>query len=268
MVSIFVGAGSGFARGSGSIVGGAGLLGSGTQGRSGESVSVNAATGNLLITREDEFLIGRGPDASISRTYNSFAQASDGDNGDQWQQSTMRRVFGLTGTLNTAGSTVSRQGGDGSVIVYGYKTINGVAAYWATDGDGAHDKLARPTAGDNWTWTDGSSQWTETYEASVADAAVFRIKEQKDVDGQKLTFAYLSGSDRLDRVMTASHDFTGATRQSYVQYIWTGNNTTAFHSIWSSKSSACPCSTRPPNFSQNTGDSSHVNHSSIRRATI
>ncbi len=69
----------------------AGLLGSGTQGRGGDNVSVNAATGNLLISRQDEFLVGRGPDASISRTYNSLAQMSDGDNGDQWQQSTMRR---------------------------------------------------------------------------------------------------------------------------------------------------------------------------------
>lgn len=226
MVSIFVGAGSGFARGSGSIVGGAGLLGSGTQGRSGESVSVNAATGNLLITREDEFLIGRGPDVSISRTYNSFAQASDGDNGDQWQQSTMRRVFGLTGTLNAAGSTVRRQGGDGLVILYSYKTINGVAAYWATDGDGSHDKLARQTAGDNWTWTDGSSQWTETYETSVADASLFRIKDQKDTDGNTLGFTYVTATDKLDRVTTANHGSPNSGEQSYVEYIWSGNNIT------------------------------------------
>lgn len=44
MVSIFVGPGAGFARGSGSILGGAGLLGSAVQGRNAEAVSVNAAT--------------------------------------------------------------------------------------------------------------------------------------------------------------------------------------------------------------------------------
>ncbi|NIJ36979.1 YD repeat-containing protein [Sphingopyxis panaciterrae] len=220
MVSIFVGSGSGFARGSGSALGGTGLLGSGTQGRSGESVSVNAATGNLLIAREDEFLVGRGPDASISRTYNSLAQMSDGDNGDQWQQSTMRRVFGLTGTLNTAGSTVSRQGGDGSVIVYAWDAAK--SAYVTTDGDGAHDRLVK--SGATWIWTDGSSQWTETYEASVADAAVFRIKEQKDTDGYKLSFTYVAATDKLDRVTTANHGAgnaaTGVPEQSYVKYIW------------------------------------------------
>ena len=93
MVSIFTCSGAGFARGSGSALGVAGILGSGVQGRSGEMVSVNAATGNLLISQQDEFLVGRGPDVMVGRTYNSLAESSDGDNGDQWQFSTMRRVF-------------------------------------------------------------------------------------------------------------------------------------------------------------------------------
>lgn len=226
MVSIFVGSGAGFARGSGNILGGGGLLGSGSQGRSGETVSVNAATGNLLISQQDDFLIGRGPDAGISRTYNSLAQMSDGDNSDQWQQSTLRRIFGLTGTLNTAGSTVSRQSGDGSVIVYTWNAAQ--SAYVTTDGDGAHDRLAK--SGATWVWTDGASQMTETYEASVADTAIFRIRELADTDGNKLSFTYLLGTDKLDRVTTANHGTvsaaTGIAEQSYVQYIWSGNNIT------------------------------------------
>ena len=84
MVAIFTGLGSGFARGSGAALGAGGILGSGLQGRGGDNVSINAATGNVLISRQDEFLIGKGPDIGISRTYNSLGAFDDG-NGDHWR---------------------------------------------------------------------------------------------------------------------------------------------------------------------------------------
>jgi len=223
MVSIFVGSGAGFQRGSGNILGGAGILGSGVQGRSGESVSVNAATGNLLISQQDEFLVGRGPDAAIQRIYNSLAEVGDGDNGDQWQFSTTRRAFGLTGTLNAVGSTIRRQAGDGSVVTYGWDA--GQSAYVATDGDGAHDWLVK--SGATWVWTDGSSRVTETYEASAGDASVFRIKALADTDGNALDYLYIAGTDKLEYVTTANHgrvDGAGHVEMSYVQYVWAGNN--------------------------------------------
>src|SRR5437762_7646127 len=117
MVAIFTGAGTGFERGSGSVLGSAGLLGSSTLGRGGEQVLLNARTGNLVVNQQDEFLVGLGLDASVARTYNSQGDLSD-DNGDNWRQSTDRRVANLTGTLNTAGSTVQRVGADGAVITY------------------------------------------------------------------------------------------------------------------------------------------------------
>jgi len=97
-------------------------------GRGGESVSINAANGNLLVAQQDEFLAGRGLDIGISRTYNSLAQTTDGDNNDQWQMGTVRRLANLTGTLNTAGSTIQRLGSDGSLVTYSYGTRDGVAA--------------------------------------------------------------------------------------------------------------------------------------------
>src|SRR5258705_8451699 len=109
MVAIFTGAGTGFERGSGSVLGAAGLLGSSTLGRGGEQLFLNAATGNFLISQQDEFLVGLGPDVAISRTYNSLGDLSD-ENGDNWRQSTQRRIVNLTGTLNTAGSTLPRGG--------------------------------------------------------------------------------------------------------------------------------------------------------------
>ena len=126
MVAIFTGLGSGFARGSGAALGAGGILGSGLQGRGGDNVSINAATGNVLISRQDEFLIGKGPDASISRTYNSFGALNE--NGDNWRQSTDRRIFGHTGSYNVVGSTVTRLGADGAEITYTYETRDGEAA--------------------------------------------------------------------------------------------------------------------------------------------
>ncbi|MEL8056418.1 MAG: hypothetical protein AAGK66_09705, partial [Pseudomonadota bacterium] len=83
MVSVFTGVGPGFERGSGADLGAGGIIGSGGQGRSGEQVSVNGATGNLIISKRDEFLVGHGPDAVVNRVYNS--QGSVDHNGDQWR---------------------------------------------------------------------------------------------------------------------------------------------------------------------------------------
>jgi hypothetical protein len=210
MVSIFTGLGAGFERGSGASLGGLGILGSGAQGRSGEGVSLNAANGNLLITRQDEFLMGRGPDASINRTYNS--QGALDENGDHWRMATDRRVLGLSGALNTVDSTIKRVSGDGSEITYAYyANAFGESTYWATDGSGAHDRL--DYNGSAWVWTDGSTQIKETYEAYGAH---WRLKTQVDTDGNALTFTY-SGAN-LDRVTTANGE--------YVEYSWSGNNLT------------------------------------------
>lgn len=211
MVAIFTGLGAGLVRGSGNVLGGAGQLGSGLLGRGGEGVSVNAATGNLVVSRQDEFLIGQGPDIGISRTYNSLADAGDADNADNWQQSTTRQVFGLTGTANTAGSTVSRLGADGSVIVYSWDA--GRSAYVTSAGSGAFDTLT--FAGGVWTWRDGDTQATESYAAHGSDN--WRIVSASDVDGNSLTWSYTG--DKLDTVTTADGAWT--------RYIWSGSHITA-----------------------------------------
>jgi len=53
------------------VLGSQGALGQATQGRSGEQVFVNGSSGNLVIQNRDELVIGRGPDLSLLRTYNS-----------------------------------------------------------------------------------------------------------------------------------------------------------------------------------------------------
>ncbi len=197
MVGIFTGSGTGFERGSGSVLGGAGLLGSAAQGRGGEGVFVNAANGNLLLNRQDEFLVGLGPDAAIGRTYNSQATLAD-DNNDRWRQSTDRRVFGLSG------STVRRVSADGSDITYSW---NG-SAYVATDGAGAYDKIVK--VGNQWIWTDGDTQKVEKYD----DLNGGRIVWEGDTDGNAISYTYTG--DKLDKATTAD----GA----WMQYAWSGNN--------------------------------------------
>jgi YD repeat-containing protein len=210
MVGIFTGLGAGFERGSGAALGGAGLLGSSALGRSGEGVFLNALTGNFLINRQDEFLVGRGPDVAISRTYNSLGALDE--NGDNWRQSTDRRVFGVAGALNVNGSTVRRVSADGSDITYTYRTIGSVSAYWATDGAGAHDKLT--ISANIWTWTDGDSQAKEVYQSN---GSYWQITEQSDRDGNKITFSYTG--DKLQRATTQDGGYT--------EYKWSGNNITS-----------------------------------------
>ena len=68
MVGIVSGQGLGLERSSASILGSRGQLGWASMGRGGDNVFVNATTGNLVITRQDEFLLGLGPDIGINRT--------------------------------------------------------------------------------------------------------------------------------------------------------------------------------------------------------
>ncbi|GHC99124.1 hypothetical protein GCM10007320_55430 [Pseudorhodoferax aquiterrae] len=113
MVAIVAGQGLGLLNTSGSLLGSQGQIGVAGQGGSGERVSVNASTGNLVVQQQDEWLVGRGPDTAVLRTYNSLGGA-DADNGDQWRLGLSRKVTLATGTLNAAGSTAKRIAEDGS----------------------------------------------------------------------------------------------------------------------------------------------------------
>src|SRR5262245_55440725 len=145
------------------VLGAQSALGSAAQGRSGERVYVNAATGNLVVQNRDELVLGRGPDLSLVRTYNSQGQLND-DNGDNWRLGIYRRVLGLTGTANSAGSTVTRVDADGAESLFSFDTTLG--KYVSSAGAGAFDTLAFDAATQGWTFTDGDSRITERYDAA------------------------------------------------------------------------------------------------------
>jgi YD repeat-containing protein len=207
MVAIVTGSGLGLERGSGFVLGSNGALGDASVGRLGSAVTVNAATGNLVIQNQDEVLIGQGPDSVLSRSYNSLGLLND-DNGDNWRASAQRSVVLVSGTVNTAGSTVKRIDWDGSEVIFTWDA--GRSAYISRDGTGAYDIIT--FASNVWTWTDGASQTVEKYDNLNGG----RITSTADTDGNQLTYTYTSG--QLTRVTTASGDYTDLT--------WTGSNLT------------------------------------------
>lgn len=204
MVAIVGGAELGLLTGSGAVLGGAGQIGTALQGRSQEGVFVNAVTGNLTVQRQDEVLVGRGQDVGVLRTYNSQGQMDD-DNGDNWRLGYSRKVYGLTGTVNTAGSTIRRLGEDGADVVYTYDTAKG--AYLSTKGSGAFDTLSYNASTQRWTWTDGDSQIKEQYD-NVNAGRLFNIT---DPDGNITTLSY-NASGLVSAVATANGETT------YVDY--------------------------------------------------
>ena len=183
MVAIFTGLGLGTERGSNALLGARGQLGSSSFGRLGENVYVNAANGNLAIQREDDILTGVGNDLALARNYNSLGSATD-ENGDNWRLSASRSVVGLTGTVNTAGSTVTRIDWDGSDTLYTWDSTK--SAYVCLQQGDAYDKLTYSSASLTWTWTDGVTRTVETY----ADASGGRILTSKDANSNSITFTY------------------------------------------------------------------------------
>jgi YD repeat-containing protein len=195
MVAIVAGAGLGLERSSALVLGGAGQLGQAVLGRGSDNVYVNAASGNLVVQGADEMLFGLGPDSVIGRSYNS--QAGTGAN---WQTNLARRVGAVTGTVNTAGSTVKRIAWDGSDIDYAYDTTRGL--YVAREGGGGYDTLSFASATQTWTWTDGASRTVETYDGANGG----RLTRSTDADGNYLDFTYVGGA--LTRVTTQEGGYT------------------------------------------------------------
>jgi YD repeat-containing protein len=218
MVATVVGSRLGLQQTSAFVLGSRVQIGNASLGRGGENVFVNGMTGNLVISNRDEFLVGQGPDAGIDRVYNSRGDFAD-DNGDNWWTA-VRKVQGLTGTVNTAGSTISRRDWDGSVVVYTYDT--GRNLYISREGSGAYDTLtygADSVLGVSaWKWQDGDTGVSEVYDPAQNN----QIQRSMDRDGNAVTYTYVGGL--ISRVTTqdgARTDFT-----------WAGSNLTQLSSTW------------------------------------
>jgi YD repeat-containing protein len=198
MVAIVSGIGAGLNLGSREVLGQQGVIGKAAEGRNGQGVYVNVATGLLVVQNQDDFLAARGHDAAAVRTYNSAGTFSD-DNGDNWSSGVVSLT--LTGTLNATGSTVSRIDADGSTAVYAYNATRG--QYLSNEGAGAYDTVSYVATDSQFEWRDGSTGATQRYEGSGAR----RLLSSKDTSGNALSYAY-GAAGFLSSVTSASGDVT------------------------------------------------------------
>lgn len=216
MTAIVAGQGLGLINTSLGLLGEQGQLGVAGQGRSGEKVVVNAATGNLVIQQQDEWLVGVGSDAVGLRTYNSLGARED-DNGDNWRLGLSRKIVGAY----TAAS-VTRIAEDGHIETY-YKGTDGV--FRTSEGGGSFDTLTWDSTSSVWRWTDGNSLSKETY------AADGTLQTVTDLDGQGLTLSYTNGlitkiANTNGEFITVEYDTTSG-HTSNILSLTTNNSTGA-----------------------------------------
>lgn len=198
MVAVVSGSGLGLFGSSASVLGG--VHGNASLGRGTERLYINSATGNLIVQSVDESLAALGLDVSLVRTYNSQGLMDD-DNGDNWRLGIHQRLHSWTGTLNTAGSTVTKVFGDGREVVYRYDEDQEV--YVSSEGDGAHDTLAHSNG--EWTWKDGSSRVAETYDSNG------RLQSTRDADTNIVSYTYTG------QLLTRIDDSSG--QQTFLDYV-------------------------------------------------
>jgi YD repeat-containing protein len=213
MVAIVTGNGVGLGKSSAELLGQSGHLGLGQLPGAAGKAYVNAATGNLIIQRNDELLLGRGPDIAVYQTYNSQGTL-DFDNNDNWQVSLYRQLSGLTGTVNSAGSTIARTAADGSQLVYTYDSTAGSATlgkYINKDGSGSYDTLSYTSSSNTWVWQDGDTRIKESYTVDPNDSAKWRITRVTDLDNNSLAYTYSTTSGLtglIDTVTSANGEIT------------------------------------------------------------
>jgi hypothetical protein len=181
-------------------------MGNPVQGRGADNVFVNNANGNLVIQNTDEIVIGQGPDAIVSRVYNS--QGTFAGETDNWlfnQQRSFVRSNTNSKQLNQSGSKLTLTDWDGTQVVWDYSP--GQGGYVSTQIPYTDDLVvytpgSAPT-GTNFgtgtlTWTDGKTGLKQVFRvrstSATATGVVTRLESVEDVDGNKLTYAYQSTS--------------------------------------------------------------------------
>jgi len=232
MVSIVSGNSLGVSLTSLNTLGQLAVGGKPTQGRNGEAVYVNAATGNLVLQDMDLSQAERGSQQIDSvRTYNSLGSLGP----DNWSKGFDTQALQLTaGTVNNAGSIVTRVAADGSAQAYTYNATTGV--YTSTGGGGAYDTITYNATTHVYSRTDGATQTVETYSSAgaltsttTADGNVVSytrntagyVTSVTDPAGATLTTYVYDSSNRLTSIQTKD---LAANQSTWVYYTYDTSN--------------------------------------------
>ncbi|SFQ11319.1 LysM peptidoglycan-binding domain-containing protein [Variovorax sp. 770b2] len=215
MVAIVSGNSLGLSLTSLATLGQRGTLGAAGQGRNGEQAFVNIATGNLVLQDFDDRLEGRGLDIGAVRTYNSQGLLND-DNGDNWRVGAFGQQILLTGTVATAGSTLTRTDRDGAQSVYSWDSARSL--YVSTTGSGAFDTIAHDATAGRFVWTDGTTGLVERYESTGQGHLV----SVSDPRGNTVSYAY-NANGTVQSLTNANGEVT------YFDY--TGTNLTQIRTV-------------------------------------
>ena len=161
-----------------------GAYGAAAQGATGESAYVNAATGNLVVQDADALLEGVDDSGILAqRTYNSLGTAP-------WNYAATKTI------VKVSASVLQRIDVDGSVATYNVSSTN-PNLYTQSGGQSGGFNTITVIAGGAYTWTNGTTNATETYSAagvlqSAKDPLGNVTTYQYDVNGK---LAHITGSD-------------------------------------------------------------------------
>ncbi|MGN8064570.1 LysM peptidoglycan-binding domain-containing protein [Ralstonia sp. 22111] len=180
MVAIVSGNNLGLNLGSLATLGNNGQIGTATQGRNGERGYVNVATGDLVLQDQDAWLAGVGSGSAAVRTYNSQGNF-DPNNAGGWAEGPHKSI-----SVGAAGTLV-RTDIDGSTNVYSWDATRQLYVAAMAAGS-ALDTISASGTGASavYTWTDGATGSTETYQGSGAGL----LLSSADLSGNTLTYTY------------------------------------------------------------------------------
>jgi YD repeat-containing protein len=219
MAAIIGGAGLGLFNTSLGQLNGFGASGNVGLGNGNDRVYVNAVTGNLVVTSQDEFVASTGIDTSFVRTYNSLGTFTDGDNGDNWRLSLYRRLEFTTATPAVDHGDIVRVNGDGSRDTF--KWQSGLGYWQCFDGPGAHDIIRRNANALDWDYVDAGNGRFDTYSGSgLASTTLGRLLSWRDDDGNSASVTYNNSTSLglVTQITDASGQVTTLT--------YSGNNLT------------------------------------------
>ncbi|MFL6676160.1 MAG: transglycosylase SLT domain-containing protein [Massilia sp.] len=168
-------------------------------GSNGDAMSVDVASGNLILQDQDGLAVSRGLDVNVTRTYNSQGEFTDGSQ-DTWWMNGSRKITNLTGKENKQNSTIQRVGETGVATTYTYDSSSG--SYRAAAGSGDFNTLTYDSNTKQWTWTDAETQTVEVYEANGND---WQLVSSTDANGNTSTYAYTAN------LLTSITDASGET---------------------------------------------------------